>query len=236
MSNELHSLHSPPERDVVHKRDSRSIICTECPECRRETYHNLIHTLEKSEAYVEGSRSVVLYEFIQCRGCRSASMIHRIETGYGWEVQYYPAREGRQLPAWIDRLSLKEPEKSAIVNLLTEIYKAVNGYQNRLAAIGIRALIEQTMIITIGDHGSFKNNVDALHNSGQVSLVQRDALKDIIEAGHAAMHRHYVPEREDMQRILDVTEGVLQAMFVHPQSATSVADRVPPRTPSKPKT
>jgi hypothetical protein len=68
-------------------------------------------------------------------------------------------------PKWADRYLLLEfvPRKgSEIADLLTEIYAAVNGGQHRLAAMGIRALLERVMINKVGDQGTFRGNLDEL--------------------------------------------------------------------------
>jgi hypothetical protein len=95
--------------------------------------------------------------------------------------------------------------------------------------MGIRALIEQVMINKVGDKGSFVKNLDAFQQSGYISLVQRDALNDILDAGHATIHRAYEPKTKDIQIALDITEGILAAVFVHADAAKKVSARVPPR-------
>ncbi len=102
--------------------------------------------------------------------------------------------------------------------------------------MGVRALIEQVMINKVSDNGSFERNLDAFQRAGYVSLVQRDALSDILDAGHATIHRAYEPKTEDIQIALDVTEGVMAAIYVHGDGAKQVAARVPARrkTPDRP--
>jgi Domain of unknown function (DUF4145) len=95
--------------------------------------------------------------------------------------------------------------------------------------MGIRALIEQMMIHKAGDKGSFAKNLDAFQQAGYVSLVQRDALNDILDAGHATIHRAYEPKAKDIQIALDITEGIIAAIFVHADAAKKVSERVPAR-------
>jgi Domain of unknown function (DUF4145) len=118
--------------------------------------------------------------------------------------------------------------------LLNEIYEAVRGGQHRLAAMGVRALLEQVIIEKVGDQGTFSKNLDAFQTRGYVALIQRETLENILETGHAAMHRLFSPTAEDLDVLLDVTEVVLQAVFLHLPASTNVADRVPPRK-SRPK-
>jgi hypothetical protein len=51
-------------------------------------------------------------------------------------------------------------DDAALGSLLHEIYQAVHGGQYRLAAMGIRALLEQIMVSKVGDLGSFEKQLD----------------------------------------------------------------------------
>src|SRR5258707_6799 len=73
------------------------------------------------------------------------------------------------------------------------------------------------------------------HAGGYISLVQRDAMADILDAGHAAMHRAYEPSEADLNTALDITEGIFAAIYVHADQAKSVASRLPARPLKPPK-
>jgi hypothetical protein len=60
----------------------------------------------------------------------------------------------------------------SLIDLMEEIYTAVQAGSRRLSAMGIRALLETVMIQKVGDKGSFKANVDALLEAGYVSMRQ----------------------------------------------------------------
>ena len=65
-----------------------------------------------------------------------------------------------------------------------------------------------------------------------VSPVQRDAIKAVLEVGHAAMHRKFNPTQHDLNTALDITEGIFAAIYVHTPVANNLSNRVPRRTPS----
>jgi hypothetical protein len=114
-------------------------------------------------------------------------------------------------------------------SLLHEIYQAVRGEQYRLAAMGIRALLEQIMVSQVGEMFSFERQLDAFEKAGYISFIQRDTMKATLEVGHAAMHRAYRPTEEDIKVALDVVEGVMAPLYHHRSKAEKMADRVPPR-------
>jgi Domain of unknown function (DUF4145) len=99
--------------------------------------------------------------------------------------------------------------------LFEEIYAAVRGGQYRLAGMGIRSLLEQVMISKVGDQGDFRKNIDAFHQNGFISLVQRDAMSAILDAGHAVTDRLFKPTVRDLNTALDITEGIFAAIYVH---------------------
>jgi hypothetical protein len=118
---------------------------------------------------------------------------------------------------------------AAIGAIMMEIYQAVDGGQNRLAAMGIRALLEQVMIQKVGDLKTFDMKLDAFQSTGFSSTIQRDAMRATLDVGDATMHRGYVPTETDLKLALDIVEGVLAPMYDHRTEAEKMADRVPPR-------
>jgi hypothetical protein len=129
------------------------------------------------------------------------------------------------VPDWLYEGNVAGP----LGSLLHEIYQAVRNGQLRLAIMGIRALIEQVLIQKVGDKGTFVKNLDAFQQAGYISLVQRDALNDILDAGHATIHRAYEPKAKDIQIALDITEGIMAAIYVHGDAAKKMSARVPAR-------
>jgi Domain of unknown function (DUF4145) len=97
--------------------------------------------------------------------------------------------------------------------------------------MGIRALFEQMMISKVGDKGSFGNNVNAFLDGGWISPIQRDAMNDILEVGHAAIHRSFKPNERELSTALDIIESIFAAIYLHGEAAAEIADRIPPRAP-----
>jgi len=106
-------------------------------------------------------------------------------------------------------------ETEKFENLLEEIYIATQNDCPRLAIMGVRAVLEQVMIVKVGDQGTFGGNLKAFADAGYVSVVQYDTLKVILDAGHAVTHRGFSPKKEHLNAALDVMEGILAALYVH---------------------
>ena len=82
---------------------------------------------------------------------------------------YYPSPVTRKMPTWMFLWSLglgKAKGDAAIGAVMMEVYQAVAGGQYRLAAMGIRALLEQVMIQKVGGLKTFDMKLDAFQNGG----------------------------------------------------------------------
>ena len=202
-----------------------------CSTCLGETEHNVLHSVDRSN----DGRAHLQFALLECAGCKAISlreMLHFDNELY--RVSYYPSPASRKVPDWVYDLSVGAIgglSAASLGDLFLEIYQVVRGGQFRLAIMGVRALIEQVMIQKVGDKGSFGKNLDAFQQAGYVSVVQHDALTDILDAGHATIHRAYEPKAKDIEIALDITEGIMAAIYVHADAAKKVAERVPPRKP-----
>src|SRR5271166_26412 len=204
-------------------------VSAPCSGCLRETKHNILH----EDGRHEEDRNIT-YAMLQCCGCGEVCLAKQVlftDDG-SKEFEFYPPPISRKKPSWW--LSLLINSKNAYLGaLLNEIYEATHSGQNRLAAVGIRALLENLMISRIGDQGSFESNLNEFHARGYVSLIQRDTLSSILQMGHGAMHRSFLPKTKDLILALDIAEGVMAPIFHHHQAAEEVSNTVPPRTPKK---
>ena len=203
-----------------------------CPSCQRQTEHQVLFETEWDDVMEEILHSYIL---MSCRGCGAVLLmdIHRkkaTESDPGWvQPHYYPASGSRKLPEWVSRLDDTNENEAQLADLLKEIYAAVAGGQRRLAAMGIRALLEQVMILKVGDIGGFDKKLDGFQDKGFISLVQRDAMRTTLDLGDAAMHRAFAPEWDDLNTALDIAEGVMAAIYGHPPASAKLGDRVPQR-------
>jgi len=200
-----------------------------CSNCLRTTKHDLLH-----ETSTNQEESTTTYAMLQCCGCGRVCLAEQVLDLIDGtkETQFYPPPVSRKRPGWLVSLVVVA-KRADLGGLLNEIYEAVHGGQNRLAGMGIRALMEQLMISKVGDRGSFEQNLSAFHDAGYISVVQRETLSNILQLGHGAMHRAFCPKSDDLAVALDIVEGVLASIFHHPAAAEAIAGHVPPRQPSK---
>ncbi|MBR0710902.1 DUF4145 domain-containing protein [Bradyrhizobium liaoningense] len=191
-----------------------------CSKCMRETTHQILFNCEK-----DGSD----YAMIACGGCEAISMRVK-DLHFTDQEEFYPSPVSRQMPMWLQYMRLGlDADEEILGDLLTEVYQAIFGRQYRLAAMGIRAALEQIMIMKIGDKGSFNQKLEAFERAGFISKIQREAMRTTLDVGDAAMHRGFAPTDEDLRIALDIVEGVMAPIFGHADEAKGLGKRVPPR-------
>lgn len=178
------------------------------------------------------------YEMLKCCGCGSIKLRHREWCSENYDengnivprTQYYPPAVFRPHPRWfIDLILEVSIDDGNLHDLLTEIYVALRNDQRALAAMGIRALLENVMVEKVGDHGSFFANLKAFETDGYVSRIQRERLETILEAGHAAMHRLYKPSKADLITLVDIAESIVESIYIHHSKVERLKKGIPPR-------
>jgi uncharacterized protein DUF4145 len=161
--------------------DTTYAIQAPCSTCLGKTRHTvLFQKAQQDEQCIEESA------LIECCGCGKISM--GSWTGYGdVDNEFYPAPITRRQPRWVLDLSLGfyGKVKQAIGGILAEVYQATANGQRRLAAMGIRAALEQVMIATVGDLRTFDEKLDKFQDAGYISLVQRDTMRATLNVGDA---------------------------------------------------
>ena len=191
-----------------------------CSKCLRKTTHRVLFERKGEDEH---------YGMIECGGCGAISMMVT-DAYFTGELTYYPSAVSRKMPRWLGLMLLYLPSPELTIgSLMHEVYQAVASGQNRLAAMGIRAALEQVMILKVGDLRSFDAKLDAFQQAGYISLLQRDAMRATLDVGDAVMHRGHEPTEEDLNLALDIVEGVLAPIFGHEEEARKLADRVPKR-------
>jgi len=216
----------------------RKIIKAHCNVCFGEKRHEVLH-IEEFNHTEQLAEDVFWYsgqsfELLKCAGCESVKLRHKrwhsedydAEGNERIHVTYYPPSVSRREPEWLSSCGdFRTPEL-----LFNEVYIALQNNCRRLAAMGVRSVIEHIMIEKVGDNGSFRNNLNNLEAAGFISKKQAEALGSIIEAGNATTHRGFEPSEEDLTTLLDIAESLYETVYIHPQQADSLKKRIPPRT------
>jgi hypothetical protein len=208
-----------------------------CNTCLGPRWHS-VHFSVKEEHHEEydggGSyHEVAEHRVAQCDGCDSYSFHTSWQSSDGGDPTElrWPPKISRREPKWMLDLFFGErisnPEKH---DFMREIYSAYTAGNLRLCVIGIRALLEHVMVENITDQGSFVVNLNAFESGGFISRIQREAIEPVLAAGHASMHRGFKASEPQVQALLDVTENILESIYITKGKVKGL--EIPPR-PSK---
>jgi hypothetical protein len=207
-----------------------------CRSCGRSTQHEVLADDETITPWDRDGdfKLIDRYTMIKCMGCGTAALrwVFGIDGDPGtFKEVIYPPPMIRRTPAWatdaLQGLVIPQP----ILDLMRETYVAVQNDLTRLAAMGVRAALEQVMIEKVGDQKSFNNNLSHFEQDGYISARQRKLLASILEAGHAAIHRAWQPTRMDVSHLLDIAESIIESVYLHEGHAVVLEARVPRRNP-----
>ena len=116
----------------------------------------------------------------------------------------------------------------SIYTLVEQIYSAALQHDAYwLAAMGIRGVLDLTMIEKIGDRRTFEEKVDAFQKAGYLSVRQALNLNILIEAGHAAVHRQWAPTACEIATLLDITNSIIETAYLHEKRVRDLERNVP---------
>jgi hypothetical protein len=202
------------------------------------------------EAGVEANDT---WSILECCGCENVTFVHTHWFSEDWEIgdngpqpivhrDLYPPSPPRPMPEWASELWLSLSRKDLwVVKLHDDIYAALATGAFSLAAMGTRAIVDFVVTSKVGDAGGFAEKLKTMRVKGLITEVQADILGAAFEAGSAAAHRGYSPEREDVYTLLDITETLLRHLYIDPmrqrrqaEAATALKAKTPQRSKSKP--
>jgi hypothetical protein len=131
---------------------------------------------------------------------------------------------------WLVRI-----QNQVLRGLLEEVYEAMDADLRSIAAMGTRAVLDKTFDLAGADpRDGFAQKLATLETRGVIASEERKLLETITDAGSAAAHRGWKPEPEEVESILQTTEGLLQRVALLGPAAKKLKKRVPSRR-KKPK-
>lgn len=214
-----------------------------CNKCARETNHEILHLVktrwesDPEEHYGNTVSGGDAYSTLRCMGCEDIKLEHLNWFSEADEptIVYFPPSTFRRKPEWFDELVLMLPDGEKFVEtLMEEIYVALQNGLPNLSAMGVRSLLEKVMVAKVGDNQTFKKNLDRFQDDGHVTPRQRERMEAILEVGHAAIHRDFKPSTFDLSTLMDITEHILESLYLHDAKVGMLKARTPLRTPRRP--
>jgi Domain of unknown function (DUF4145) len=220
-----------------------------CRRCGGERYHSIIaeetRPWDEEGSHISGSDT---WSIVECGGCHTVTFLHRHWFSEDYEStedgpvvivhrDLYPPAPPRKMPEWgIDAYLSRTSEDLWIVDLHADIYAALGLGAYTLAAMGMRTIVDFVVTSHSGEGGTFMDKLRRLCNTGLITETQVDVIHAAFDAGSAAAHRGYRPKREDVYTLLDITESLLQQIYIDPirqqrqaAAAAALKSNTPPR-------
>ncbi len=219
---------------------------SQCNSCHAQTLHNvLFEKKDRGSEQIDEDFSIewgVTWRVIQCRGCESVSMKRAAWNSEATdehgrpeiEVTYFPPRIFRDFPAWLRNDIFAAPCPDEVEELMKELYIALQNDCNAASTMLMRAIFEHTMIDKAGDHGTFTRNLSKFEELGFIGKKHAEVVASMLEAGHASIHRAFIPKKSDIVTLVDILEGVLEVVYVQVPKAAELKNRIPPKEPKSP--
>lgn len=220
-----------------------------CPTCNRsqncDRHGRVYKPWEWSDRDGHSIVGGVYHTLFECRGCNtvfyetSSWDENDIDQWYGptgeteseanYTKETLPKPPFRPRPDWFDVYGMLDP---TLNSLLDETYRADEAGCRMLSAVGLRAALDncfEALKIPGGD--SFVEKLEALKTRGYIGDTEHKLLTVLVDAGSAAAHRGWAPDRQHVHHLMSVLENFIQRVFVNGQAALEMKAGIPQRQP-----
>lgn len=175
---------------------------TECKKCEAPILHIDTYKLKNSKEDIQklGNEYKELHLSIKNKGsCKS----------HEYKGFLYPNFDTGSLKE--KKWSFNLPKEDML--LYFEVITAWDKGLFILALSGIRTLVDRYIVKKIGDTGNFKDKLKKMLAEQHINQQQYNLLDTVIEAGNAAGHRGFKPEKEMLENLLMVFEDMMSLEY-----------------------
>ncbi len=113
-----------------------------------------------------------------------------------------------RIPSWHKNLN------QTIQSLMEEVYYGLQKEMKALPSMGLRAVIDVVCNDLVGDIGGFSHKLGRLEKDKHITPKNKEVLENVLEVGHASVHRGYFPELADLRSVLDIVNHLLKEVYV----------------------
>lgn len=213
-----------------------------CPRCASfsEAYLNSPH--DERHRYQGGQHVEIVKSCIAvCQSCKSAYLAvfvwddfdqEAFEDDSGMHLGYQFSFHTFPKSNYVSSDSIQKSKKldAHLGHLIDEASMCISYGLYASCAMAIRAYIDRlTLVMGFTGH-TLAPRVDKLKTDGYVPPQLHDLLDKIVEAGHAAIHRSWVPTEEDVKAMMVAIE-VITDMVQLTKISPSALSNVPPKQP-----
>lgn len=215
--------------DIARKNKFEKKIM--CKSCQQETWHKILNQVNNKWNNKDGLWEDTTYFTLQCLGCDNVCLLisyyfsEDIDTRTGipeQQISIHPS------PFKSDRepiIRLFHTPKG-VASVYEETIKAFNSGLMILAAIGIRTTIEA---IAIDQKITVRGIESKINKMVEQKIITPDSAKLLLlikEIGNLATHEIKKHHRDDIAFCIDIVEGALRNLYIHPKEAQQVKELI----------
>lgn len=204
-----------------------------CPTCaadRRAIVRGQhVEEWDYQEIGIDGSS---ITSILECAGCGAIYFQKYVTSSEdnedGPSLQHWPIPARRKRPEWVTGFASFRLD-GLLLQILKEIYAALDNDLRILAAVGMRTCLERAMTLLDIPDETFAERLKRMVVAHHIGESQRASLEILTEAGNAAAHRSWQPGHRELRVLMDVLEPFIQYAFVVKAEAAALRAKVPKR-------
>jgi len=235
-------IESAPVKQQPVDSNRQETTRAHCPNCGAEREALVLAFDEKKEVipYDPDAPPICFYDtskFLKCAGC-NFTFLQKVSWNddalddfgrpYG-SIEYFPKWAKEPVPEWILNASDSSEKHAPVFQKLREVLFAFESGSYWLACVGARSVLETAMIEKVTDKGTFSDKLDAYQSASHITATDKEQLKIVVEAGHAATHRSFHPTREQVRLAIEIVCRILQGVYIHAPQTDALKKSIPPR-------
>ena len=206
-------------------------IWVDCSRCDNATKHRVMFSVDLHQRSfdIQGRES---YQIVRCHGCDTLSfrLVSSNSEDIGYidkdEIEYIERKEVYP-PRIAGRPRLKDngllPREVELI--YRETHAALCMDLRVLAAVGIRALVEAVCAEKEAQGGNLEKKIDSLVKAGVLTDSGAQILHGLRFMGNAAAHEIKRHSLSTLSTAFDVSENLLQNVYIIPAKASRLAKR-----------
>ncbi len=202
-----------------------------CKVCQQVTNHNILNAVTKS-VWWEDADAGERHDFytLQCLGCENVCLL--VEYSHSEDTNPYtgePVTQSRVYPSpnkddrdVLDRIH-HVPE--SVRTAYEETVKAINSGLVLLTAMGVRLVIEAVCNHQKITGGNLEKKINKMQEIGLITPSDAKLLHLVREIGNQSAHEMKKQKREALSLSMDIIEGVIRQLYIHPKEAEALSSR-----------
>jgi hypothetical protein len=228
---------------LILDHDLKKAVCPKCiNDVRVDVLFEQATTWDDVETSTFGGDR---YWVLQCRGCDEvffgrgstfSEVTEQVQNAVSGEwhtvpvenLVFYPRALRRKKPEWFDWRF--EFQYTTTANLLREVYTSLDHELAVLATIGIRTVFDSVSTeLGIKNDMGFDLKINELLRNHHITGRERDYLQILVLAGNAAAHTGWQAEKEQIQTLMDILEGLIHRAIILPTKVAKIQHSIPKR-------